>query len=458
MNIKIAAMALVSLIVCSCDTSNKLNDYGTGGYEVCSAEYLRWTAFQFAKDHYYYADHLPLTVDIEQYSSTYSMIRDIRYEPIDHFSFSVTGDEYNSAFISGNYDGFGFSWQYDSSEHALMITQIHDGPARQVGMNRGDKILSINGYTAADVSNMYDNNQSSLVWQHPEGKTGSDFVWQPASGETQKTQYIESGTISVRTVQAYQVFDNADSHIGYLSYQRFGQYGEQDLDDAVSYFKQQNVDELIVDLRLNPGGAVYLAQKLASSILPQTDIGLDLIHIDYLDKPHVVEFDYMKDSWLKVVQTPSHLALSRLYVLTSEQSCSASELLINSLKPYIDVIQIGSTTCGKPMGMNPVSYCSSGENGGEVFSIVNFESINANGEGHYYDGIAPQCTVTENGILPWGDAGDSLTAAALNHIHNGSCDSVVAVNAAIRLSTPDKKIISRPNVNYQAEYKLVNHF
>ena len=112
---------------------------------------------------------------------------------------------------------------------------------------------------------------------------------------------------------------------------------------------------------------------------------------------------------------------SRVIVLTGSRTCSASELVVNGLKPYVDVVTIGGTTCGKPFGFRPRDNCSS------TYSAVNFESVNAQGSGAYYDGITASCPATDgfSGVL--GDPVDeSLTHAASTYLQSGACPVAAA--------------------------------
>jgi len=115
------------------------------------------------------------------------------------------------------------------------------------------------------------------------------------------------------------------------------------------------------------------------------------------------------------------------------RTCSASELVINSLKPFAEVVQVGGTTCGKPVGFQAQSRC------GTTFNAVNFESVNANGQGRYWDGIAPQCAAGDDLSKALGDPAEALTATALAHADGADCtvaalrDRTQALRAASRL-------------------------
>ncbi len=113
-------------------------------------------------------------------------------------------------------------------------------------------------------------------------------------------------------------------------------------------------------------------------------------------------------------------AFARVVVLTGSRTCSASELIVNGLKPFASVVTIGGTTCGKPFGFNPTASC------GNTFSAVNFESFNALGQGRYYNGIAPTCAVADDFSGELGDPAEKLIAAAASFLQTGTCPAGAA--------------------------------
>jgi carboxyl-terminal processing protease len=94
--------------------------------------------------------------------------------------------------------------------------------------------------------------------------------------------------------------------------------------------------------------------------------------------------------------------------------------VINGLKPFVEVVQVGDTTCGKPVGFLPTANC------GTTYSAVNFESQNANGVGRYWDGLTPSCPVADDLDHALGDAAERLTATALAHVDSGACPPVAS--------------------------------
>ena len=112
----------------------------------------------------------------------------------------------------------------------------------------------------------------------------------------------------------------------------------------------------------------------------------------------------------------SALGLPRVFVLMGRRTCSASEQLINGLRGAgLEVVAVGETTCGKPVGFLPTSAC------GRTYSVVNFESVNHRNEGRYFDGFAPTCAVAENFSAAQGSNVDPLMTAAKLAADTGLC-------------------------------------
>ncbi len=126
--------------------------------------------------------------------------------------------------------------------------------------------------------------------------------------------------------------------------------------------------------------------------------------------------------------------LKRVFVIGSGATASASELVINGLRPFVDVVLIGETTYGKPYGFVPRSAC------GTTYEAVNFESLNALGVGGYTAGFQPDCLVADDLDHALGDSSERRTATALNYVATGRCgaDAVPLRSAAQRQLQPQR--------------------
>jgi len=200
--------------------------------------------------------------------------------------------------------------------------------------------------------------------------------------------------------------------VGYIALRHFVGKAEWEFDAAAERLRAEGIEELVLDLRMNRGGRVNAAQEIASTIrgrrLEQRTF-LKLIHNSrYRDLDKVVRFEL--DGW-----TSNGLSLSRVFIITSQNTCSASEALIQGLSPHMDVITVGGKSCGKPVGFVPVEY------GDGVYYAITFKTVNARGEGDYYDGLTPTCLAPDDLTHELGDPEEASLKAALHYLRFSRC-------------------------------------
>ncbi len=128
------------------------------------------------------------------------------------------------------------------------------------------------------------------------------------------------------------------------------------------------------------------------------------------------------------------LDLRRIFFIVTESSASASELVINSLRPYIDVVLVGATTFGKPVGQLGYTFCE------KILRPVSFSLANADGFDDYFDGFAPDCTAADDLDHALGDPVEASLAETLFYVENGSC----SVPAAARQKAAPSGLPSGP--------------
>ncbi|HCA75021.1 MAG TPA: peptidase, partial [Alteromonas sp.] len=221
---------------------------------------------------------------------------------------------------------------------------------------------------------------------------------------------------------------------------------QYDLIDAFDGFIDENVTELVIDLRYNGGGLLSLASQLSYMVAgPAQTNNAYFETLQFNDKSpnrdpvtgNVIqptpfysnEIDYNAGRLLSAV-LPS-LSLTRVFVLTTGSSCSASESVINALRGIdVEVVQIGSTTCGKPYGYYPTDNC------GTTYFSIQFQGINYKGFGDYADGFIPTetpnygyevpgCAVDDDFSHPLGDPAEGMLSTALAYAETGSCPQPV---------------------------------
>ncbi|MBF6607891.1 MAG: peptidase S41 [Flavobacterium sp.] len=230
------------------------------------------------------------------------------------------------------------------------------------------------------------------------------------------------------------VIEQGQHRVGYIMYNGFYPNYETQLNNAFGELRAQNITHLVLDLRYNSGGSIATATKLASLITGQFT---GQVFAQEQWNPKVQE--YFEDvnpgtlrnyfgSQLSSGVTLNHLNLDKIYILTTESTASASELVINGLKPYINVIQIGTTTVGKNVGSitlyDSPSFSRDGRSDKHFYAMqpIVLKTINAAGFGDYFNGLPPDVTVPEHigNLGTLGSPSETLLSAALDQISNNS--------------------------------------
>lgn len=205
-------------------------------------------------------------------------------------------------------------------------------------------------------------------------------------------------------------------------------FGSQD--DLITAFRQlqpQGIQDLVLDLRNNSGGYLYVALTAASMITGPGSEGQVFEKLRYNDKRTAesdastlrfssrVQFEDSSKQYAVGTDLPQ-LSLPRVFVITTGRTCSASESIINALRGIgVQVVRVGTTTCGKPYGFRQKNNC------GYSFFPIEFLGTNAAGFGEYTTGFQPTCQVAENRQVAAGSANDPLLNAAKYYIDNNAC-------------------------------------
>lgn len=221
-----------------------------------------------------------------------------------------------------------------------------------------------------------------------------------------------------------EIIDVNGQNVGYLMYNGFVRDFESELNAAFLTFANANIQHLVLDVRYNPGGTITVAANLGSMITGQFT-GQVFTKLEFNENFDTSFYNF--ESTISSGQGINSLNLNKVYVLTSGSSASASEMVINSLKPYINVVQIGTTTTGKSQASRTI-YDSSdfnrqGANPNHTYAMQPLVAISVNrNDGQVpSSGLVPNIEVTESPIF-FGEIGnptEPLLAAALDEIANG---------------------------------------
>jgi len=277
-------------------------------------------------------------------------------------------------------------------------------PAAAADIRRGDEVLAVNGRAAAD---MIAANDFAVLTP---ANSGNQVTLQLRRNGSTRSVTLTAVDFDLTPVPTSTVINTGDGRrTGYLVLSNFISQAEGPLDAAFGSFKTAGITELVIDLRYNGGGLVSTAAKLASYIAGNSANNQVFTQLLYNNKRSSNNSTYRFSSF------GNSLGVSKVYVLTGRRTCSASEMLVNGLRPFVEVVTIGETSCGKPVGFLPQSAC------GTTYSIVNFEAVNAQNQGRYFNGFQASCAVADDLDDPMGSASEALLSTARYHASRGVC-------------------------------------
>jgi carboxyl-terminal processing protease len=354
--------------------------------------------------------------------------------PKDKFHFTYPTDVWQSLSTGGVEAGYGaeFAILVGQPPRRIVVAFTDPGSPAATQFSRGDEVLQVDGADAVngDTQAIVDTLNAGM-FPDTTGESHT-FVVRNVAG-VQRSVTMTSSTITHVPVPVVTTFASASGPVGYIQFNDHIATAEQPLMDAVTSLKNQNVTDLILDLRYNGGGYLDMASELAYMIANTTlTTGRTFEKIVFNSKnpsknPVTGE---------ALTPTPFHnttqgfqgtsgralptLNLDRVYIIVGPGTCSASESVINSLRGVnVQVYLIGSTTCGKPYGFYPTDNC------GTTWFTIQFRGENAANFGDYTDGFSPAnqpapagtsvagCSVADDFTHAMGDAGESRIATAL---------------------------------------------
>jgi carboxyl-terminal processing protease len=355
---------------------------------------------------------------------------------VDEFSFTLPTSQLTNQ-QAGITSGYGMRLAIVSSTppRIIRVLYVENGsPAAIAGVSRGDQITSIDGVGIDDNTSAGIATLNAGLLPTVSSKT-TLFGLQASGAATSRTVSVTSSqSIIVTPVALTKTFTIGTQTVGYLVLNSFSvDSAELQLANAVTQLKAANIKELVLDLRYNGGGYLDISNQLAWMIGDSTLAGKvyertvcnDKNPFSICNTSDLFQQTSMGFS-LTSGQALPQLGMKRVFVLTSASTCSASESVINGLAPFMQVIRIGSTTCGKPYGFFYLSNC------GTSYAAMQFKGANSVGFGDYADGFAPTCTVADDLSKQRGDASEGMLAAALGYVQNGACSAPSSKSMALQ--------------------------
>jgi carboxyl-terminal processing protease len=361
----------------------------------------------------------------------------------DRFSFSYPTKQWNDLSQGGVSLGYGIEFSIASATppRGVRVAYVEPNtPAATAGVLRGDTLVTVDGVSIDDASTAGVATINAALF--PSAAGSHTFVFSRLS-ITRAPVVLTAGNITSTPVPQTKVFTVGGAKIGYIVFNEHVLTAEAQLSDAVTSLSTQGVNDLVLDLRYNRGGYLFIASQLAYMVAGQTRTANKTFEqLQYNDKRTSDTNDSATPFFNCVFGTgntcgaslPS-LNLGRVYVLSGPDTCSASEAVINGLRGIdVEVVVVGGTTCGKPYGFTAKDNC------GVSYFPIEFKGVNAKGFGDYADGFTATCPASDDFDHALGDTSERLLSIALNHRTTSSCGTA-GINKA---DAPPARLLHHP--------------
>jgi carboxyl-terminal processing protease len=346
------------------------------------------------------------------------------------FTFATSIAEENALIQSGASAGFGFRLGFDSNARRLFVVEGYEGtPGFAAGLDRGTEILAIGTSTdnLQTVSSLFASGGAQAV---------SNALGPPDAGVTRVLQFRPRGGTLIERSVTKEVFsldpvsdrygslilDNNGQRVAYLNLRTFIiQDAQRQMREAFGRFRSEGITQVIIDLRYNGGGLVSGADVLGDLLL-QGRAGQVWSRVVF--RPEKSSENRTRN----IANEPNSINPARVAFITTGASASASELVINSLLPYVgsNIALIGSNTFGKPVGQSAfdVAACDL------RVRPVTFQTVNALGQGNYFTGLASlmpnTCRANDDIAFALGDPAEASIRTALDFLGGRSCTPIIS--------------------------------
>ena len=366
---------------------------------------------------YYWNKEMP-NLDPDKQPDSEEYFDALLYKSIDKWSIITDDVDGLLEYFSGVRKSVGYSYRLyklsDSSKDLIAFIEYvnPNTPASEAELKRTDMFFEIN-----DTKLTTDNYQDLLAKESFSltlGHLNSDLTVTPLSPKVN----LSTKELTIDPVFYHDIIEHAGKKIGYLVYNSFISDYDEELEEVFNQFKSEGVEDLVLDLRYNSGGSVNTAILMASMIAPETKVGSVLLNntyneglTEYLKQQYPDNNSIFVDT---LRSNPNNLNLNRYVALTSFKTASASEMVIYTLMPYMDVIQIGEQTHGKYYGSITL-YDEDKKHNWAIQPIV-MRAENSDNSIDYSKGLIPAIELNERYKYQLGDPREKFLAEALHEL------------------------------------------
>jgi carboxyl-terminal processing protease len=430
-NLKQTALWIITLGMMTVVSCKKKDSTPPPSGEITNAEINQWVVDSM-RVYYYWTTKIPAAQNLRMDLEPVDFFESILNRPEDRFSWIQNAKELKEN-LSGviktsgiNYSFFGIRTGNSITHAGISIRYVLKGsPADLAGIKRGDLFTRLNDNQMTVNSEGFVQGIDALRGNNSFTLTRATISDGGISETSQKVTLTPVENFNEKAIHMDTIITSPNgTKIGYLFYNRYLSTQGQELVSVFTKFKAAGVQELIVDQRYNGGGSVAIAALLSGMIHKNYDPNADFLRYEFNPRLGNIDYTYVDilGSNNATVARNNNLNMNRVFILATNSSASASEMLINNLKPFLgsaNVIHIGDTTSGKDQGSYTIENRSPRFQGEDAWGIqpIVFKYKNALGQGDFTDGIAPQYRVLEGfPLMSMGNVNDPLIAKAIQLI------------------------------------------
>ena len=405
---------LVVTLLTACGASG--DGGGQAGPASCSNRDQKEFVLDAMLDWYLWNDLLPANVNVGDFATPETLLAylttfspdDAHGQPIDAvrgFSYIGSAEADAQFFGEGKFEGFGFSRRYLAADDVRLTRVFSGSPADVGGLTRGQRILGLNGRTVAEI-------EAAEGLDAVFGTTPVDFTMREVNGN-EFTVTIARDIVTIPPVPQWRLIPTAGGPpVGYLELSTFISTADPVLDTVFAAFRTNGVTDVIIDLRYNGGGLVSTAELLGDFFGGDVAENLTFSRTNFNDDRAA---QYNDEEFFE--RLANSVNLSRLVVIATRGTASASELVTNGMVPHVEVAIVGDRTYGKPVGQVGIEFCS------KILRPIAFQTVNADDFGDYFGGLPvnPGCAAADDLNVAVGADTDPNMVAALGYLQTGGC-------------------------------------
>ena len=393
--------------------------------DQCGVEAQKQFVFDVASDWYLWYDEMA-QVSADDFDSADEYL-DALTAPLavdardPGFSYLTTRQADEAGFTSGAYVGFGFRYDLAPGNRFYFSDVFQSSPAGDADLFRGDEVLAIDVGNGFETINQLANRGVTTEELFGVSEAGVERGFRVVHNGEQRDVVLVKRELDTPPLAVEPMLLARDGlpPVGYLNLRSFIRTANDPLAEASTLFRDAGVTDLVIDLRYNGGGLLDVADRMLDLFGGIVAEGQESFRLAHNDK--------RRDEDANAIFAPAEGSMEPLRVafITTQSTASASELLINSLAPHMEVVLVGEDTLGKAVGQ----YAFDQPDCDTRLRLVAFEIVNGEGLGGYYTGLVDTgrftlCPAADDFTRPFGDVGEESLATALGWLNDGVCASV----------------------------------